>query len=148
MTKPIDLTVNGVRRRLPDRKSTRLNSSHPSSSYAVSCLKKKKVEFMGAAADVVHLLALDVHAADEHDFRPFEIRFGFGRQVLVDEANLPMRGQIGREHQQSLRRHESFLAVGQGVGMLERAERRRIFFFNASATTEIYTLSLHDALPI
>src|SRR4051794_19965839 len=26
-----------------DRKSTRLNSSHPSNSYAVFCLKKKKV---------------------------------------------------------------------------------------------------------
>src|SRR6267154_1820610 len=29
------------RRSLPDRKSTRLNSSHPSISYAVFCLKKK-----------------------------------------------------------------------------------------------------------
>src|SRR5438876_7690140 len=28
--------------RLTDRKSTRLNSSHPSISYAVFCLKKKK----------------------------------------------------------------------------------------------------------
>src|SRR5699024_12564780 len=28
--------------RLPDRKSTRLNSSHVSNSYAVFCLKKKK----------------------------------------------------------------------------------------------------------
>src|SRR5690242_21125542 len=28
--------------RLPDRKSTRLNSSHMSISYAVFCLKKKK----------------------------------------------------------------------------------------------------------
>src|SRR5690348_18201113 len=27
-----------------DRKSTRLNSSHPSISYAVFCLKKKRVE--------------------------------------------------------------------------------------------------------
>src|SRR5690348_17751920 len=26
-----------------DRKSTRLNSSHPSTSYAVFCLKKKKI---------------------------------------------------------------------------------------------------------
>src|SRR5690348_17565841 len=26
---------------VPDRKSTRLNSSHPSTSYAVFCLKKK-----------------------------------------------------------------------------------------------------------
>src|SRR5690348_17808537 len=31
------ICVNGV-----DRKSTRLNSSHPSISYAVFCLKKKK----------------------------------------------------------------------------------------------------------
>src|SRR5690348_18054635 len=30
-----------VRRGDPDRKSTRLNSSHPSISYAVFCLKKK-----------------------------------------------------------------------------------------------------------
>src|SRR4051794_41360494 len=30
------------RGRGPDRKSTRLNSSHPSISYAVFCLKKKK----------------------------------------------------------------------------------------------------------
>src|SRR5690348_17600311 len=30
------------RGRIPDRKSTRLNSSHPSISYAVFCLKKKK----------------------------------------------------------------------------------------------------------
>src|SRR5438876_8023889 len=29
----------------PDRKSTRLNSSHPSISYAVFCLKKKKESF-------------------------------------------------------------------------------------------------------
>src|SRR5260364_6144 len=27
-------------------------------------------------------------------------------------------------------------------------ERRALFFFNETATTEIYTLSLHDALPI
>src|SRR5690348_17733748 len=28
-----------------DRKSTRLNSSHPSISYAVFCLKKKKIDY-------------------------------------------------------------------------------------------------------
>src|SRR6266581_7106393 len=32
----------GIERRDQDRKSTRLNSSHPSISYAVFCLKKKK----------------------------------------------------------------------------------------------------------
>src|SRR5712691_12531565 len=40
-------TGSGVRKRLtyasvPDRKSTRLNSSHSQNSYAVFCLKKKK----------------------------------------------------------------------------------------------------------
>src|SRR5438876_1957764 len=35
-----DWSTNADRRR--DRKSTRLNSSHPSISYAVFCLKKKK----------------------------------------------------------------------------------------------------------
>src|SRR4051794_41206951 len=34
-----------------DRKSTRLNSSHPSISYAVFCLKKKKLELI-----VLHLI--------------------------------------------------------------------------------------------
>src|SRR5690348_1839386 len=33
--------VNALSERLEDRKSTRLNSSHPSISYAVFCLKKK-----------------------------------------------------------------------------------------------------------
>src|SRR5438876_2685539 len=36
-----------------DRKSTRLNSSHPSTSYAVFCLKKKNSD-----AEVVRLLAM------------------------------------------------------------------------------------------
>src|SRR5205085_6384691 len=34
--------LGGGRRRLRDRKSTRLNSSHSQISYAVFCLKKKK----------------------------------------------------------------------------------------------------------
>src|SRR5690348_17582616 len=35
-------SVADVGKQLGDRKSTRLNSSHPSISYAVFCLKKKK----------------------------------------------------------------------------------------------------------
>src|SRR5689334_23507771 len=41
---PRDGDVAGVRDRASDRKSTRLNSSHSSISYAVFCLKKKKKE--------------------------------------------------------------------------------------------------------
>src|SRR5690348_17537544 len=39
-----------------DRKSTRLNSSHPSISYAVFCLKKKKNNYIHASRsdDVTH----------------------------------------------------------------------------------------------
>src|SRR6266496_973528 len=36
----------------------------------------------------------------------------------------------------------------QRLGKLYPCERSRFFFFNDTATTEIYTLSLHDALPI
>src|SRR5438876_3385879 len=35
------LSGSGARHGVTDRKSTRLNSSHPSISYAVFCLKKK-----------------------------------------------------------------------------------------------------------
>src|SRR5690348_17477505 len=36
-----------------DRKSTRLNSSHPSISYAVFCLKKKKTRHRGRVKGVL-----------------------------------------------------------------------------------------------
>src|SRR5207249_7200913 len=38
-----------------DRKSTRLNSSHVSISYAVFCLKKKNQHFPGCAIDLISL---------------------------------------------------------------------------------------------
>src|SRR3712207_8066389 len=38
--------TQGAARRLSDRKSTRLNSSHANISYAVFCLKKKKIKHM------------------------------------------------------------------------------------------------------
>src|SRR6267154_1290768 len=77
-----------------DRKSTRLNSSHPSISYAVFCLKKKKHRGAYVGAPVAAALA------------------------VLREPSRPL---------------------GPGDGF---------FFFNDTATTEIYTLSLHDALPI
>src|SRR5215475_4337118 len=94
-----------------DRKSTRLNSSHVKSSYAVFCLKKnndlEKVDDFLDAAAMLDLLAL------------------------------------GRTEPQCLPNH---------VAMhLQRPPSRdvvELFFFNDTATTEIYTLSLHDALPI
>src|SRR5262247_1440060 len=47
------------------------------------------------------------------------------------------RGPVPADHRSSYRRRYVILAV-----------RDVVFFFNDTATTEIYTLSLHDALPI
>src|SRR5476651_2550290 len=84
-----------------DRKSTRLNSSHANSSYAVFCLKKKK------------------------------------KVVAFDQE---------RMHQRS----EQLLRHGAGFIMLADVEQAdgEFFSFNDTPPTEIYTLSLHDALPI
>ena len=49
-----------------------------------------------------------------------------GADVLVDEADRPVGRQIGRDQQQPLRRHERLDAVGQRIGVFERAERRRV----------------------
>src|SRR5260370_40445877 len=38
--------------------------------------------------------------------------------------------------------------MGIGLSVPETTARPLFFFFNDTATTEIYTLSLHDALPI
>src|SRR5438552_3548946 len=80
-----------------DRKSTRLNSSHQITSYAVFCLKKKKT--------TVQLHYYPVHST----------RTNYSRA---------------------------------SVSPLRTRSLGHFFFLNATATTEIYTLSLHDALPI
>src|SRR5471030_1412208 len=85
---------------LRDRKSTRLNSSHLGISYAVFCLKKKKMR------------------------RPCRFQVDLLAQGFHDIGGAAFGG-------------------GRAVAMLGLC-----FFFNDTATTEIYTLSLHDALPI
>src|SRR5471032_1438819 len=85
----------------PDRKSTRLNSSHITNSYAVFCLKKKK-------STLFTLLRFGVvPIINEND------------TVVTDEIKFGDNDTLGA-----------------------------LFFFKDAATTEIYTLSLHDALPI
>src|SRR6266487_1073324 len=90
---------------LIDRKSTRLNSSHPSISYAVFCLKKKK-RFPFAIVNEQHFIPRDCR---------------IGSRVFVPASSRKPRKE--EKTQQS-------------------------FFFNQPGTTGIYTLSLHDALPI
>src|SRR5215470_17921034 len=97
-----------------DRKSTRLNSSHGSISYAVFCLKKKKHRQRHAAAVVKQVSHHPHHVA-----------------ARVVEAYLHVPDVV-------------FRPVRFVVYLVSLFS----FFFNDTATTEIYTLSLHDALPI
>src|SRR2546430_871160 len=101
---------------MKDRKSTRLNSSHSQISYAVFCLKKKKVKVVRYTIPLSARLRgwLDVAALVREMSRVYAVLF---------------RGCAPR------------------FGCLE-VSYFYFFFFNDTATTEIYTLSLHDALPI
>src|SRR5215470_16882117 len=100
-----------VRARRRDRKSTRLNSSHGSISYAVFCLKKKN--------------------------KPVALAFA------IEDPNAAVAQSSNSSY------CSAFTDIYQlYVGQIEGTHRVRIFFFNDTATTEIYTLSLHDALPI
>src|SRR6266581_220460 len=85
-----------------DRKSTRLNSSHPSISYAVFCLKKK------TKSEKVTVLASSLNV-EVKDWNPALVPALFSRVLALARIS---------------------------------------FFFSDRATTEIYTLSLHAALPI
>src|SRR3989337_2899591 len=104
---------SGVQTCALDRKSTRLNSSHGSISYAAFCLKKKNKRRQRHT----------VHKRTRHDC-----------------TDAPMPAHCGLCHR------VAYVCVGV---MIRRPPRSTLFFFfNDTATTEIYTLSLHDALPI
>src|SRR2546430_8498113 len=53
----------------PDRKSTRLNSSHSQISYAVFCLKKKKQRHANALVSLSHQRHLSDSAFSHRPFR-------------------------------------------------------------------------------
>src|SRR6266852_2503407 len=94
-----------------DRKSTRLNSSHGSISYAVFCLKKKKKR---------HNLNLMIKKKNQT------------KTTMIDLCAIIY----------------AILAFLICSTVQRFASVIFFFFFNDTATTEIYTLSLHDALPI
>src|SRR3989337_1480163 len=96
-----------------DRKSTRLNSSHGSISYAVFCLKKKKNKPKTTSQASATTVA----------------GHGVSSTSLLTSLCLTSHCSIG-------------------CVRLSLCSFFFFFFFNDTATTEIYTLSLHDALPI
>src|SRR5438874_500530 len=91
-----------------DRKSTRLNSSHVESSYAVFCLKKKIIRGSPIRTGLLSLRRDRMCITGSGAAAPFAI-FTFS-SIICSNFNT--------------------------------------FSFNDAPTTDIYTLSLHDALPI
>src|ERR1022692_4302073 len=108
---PIQLSGGMVNFFAPDRKSTRLNSSHLVISYAVFCLKKKLVPVW------IVFRQLKLNA-------PARI-IASALRAINDYQGVPAR---------YVRMYALFFLL--------------FFFFNDTATPEIYALSLHDALPI
>src|SRR3990167_7547579 len=60
-----------------------------------------------------------------------------GAIVMIENAHKHIEREEGKRDRKSTRLNSSHSQISYGV-----------FFFNDAATTEIYTLSLHDALPI
>src|SRR5690348_10616870 len=151
---------------LRDRKSTRLNSSHPSISYAVFCLKKTKAAqrvdlsryqsfhmerlsatdgiycFYGKSRDIpdderIFLLADVLDRPAEEGVDPAD--FGPTFERAFHEAGRTLRHILStREPGRRLQWNRVVLFLVHPMS----------FFFSDAPTTEIYTLSLHDALPI
>src|SRR5262250_611321 len=77
-------------------------------------------------------------------------------RLLLEKKKGEKQAAAGRKHRRpNLEIHlrcSPLLLLGESIYGLLMSERfigrPRYFFFNDTATTEIYTLSLHDALPI
>src|SRR5689334_11325482 len=114
-----------------DRKSGSAGMPRPN-SYAVFCLKKKRA----------------LPAADS--------RGGIGGDALLAVDRLrghavgrgPPAQALGASRSRQRGAPHAAVSPGNGTAGCQRQEARDLFFFNDTATTEIYTLSLHDALPI
>src|SRR2546422_293923 len=120
-TRPTGSTIWPLTQAQPDRKSTRLNSSHGYISYAVFCLKKKK------KTENCTAYGRDKNSSPD------------STQPRTISALTSSRMPYG-----SLTFRTTFAACVLTHALCSCL----FFFFNDTATTEIYTLSLHDALPI
>src|ERR1039458_7812367 len=137
-----------MRRQCPqqsDRKSTRLNSSHLGISYAVFCLKKNTPIGMAFFFLMIRRPPRSTLFPYTTLFRSVTHRSGHGGPNGTNAKAMPptIRSEEHTSELQSLRHLVCRLLLEK-----KHSDRYGVFFFNDTATTEIYTLSLHDALPI
>src|SRR6202522_1713127 len=115
-----------------DRKSTRLNSSHLRISYAVFCLKKEE------------------RRSEEHTSE-LQSPQNIVCRLLLEKTDISLRASNSARCCSAwltIIRNLSYQKGRPGTSLRFLDTILRLFFFNDTATTEIYTLSLHDALPI
>src|SRR5690242_13412356 len=139
-----------------DRKSTRLNSSHMSISYAVFCLKKKTM-YRGRLWTMRQYAGFGTAAETNRRFRMLldagqtrlSVAFDLPTQMGLDSDSSRALGEVGRVGA-AIDTVEDMHALLDGIPLdtVSTSMTINAFFFNDPATTEIYTLSLHDALPI
>src|SRR5688572_15632758 len=121
-------TLAEARLMASDRKSTRLNSSHSQISYAVFCLKKKILSFISGrlatkSNQIKQLIRNGRSASLQRTFKKSFTSFSHSTRNKTRDGLIRVRN-------------------------IRALNGRFNFFFTDAATTEIYTLSLHDALPI
>src|SRR5437660_957568 len=152
-----------------DRKSTRLNSSHVAISYAVFCLKKKnKHDERRSPPDGrlgprdrqhpgVNRPVADLPPRHLNDHRVRQ-EHAMGRTAASGTRsrrapkNVAWYSGPGTQGNRAAWRNVTTMMRTMKTPSLSISVSLSItvtcFFFNDTATTEIYTLSLHDALPI
>src|SRR5579884_3706801 len=75
-------------------------------------------------------------------------------RLLLEKKNRGLRGSMARlsgEHGEAINAcsiRAGYSRLKESIVPPRRCSSCYVFFFNDTATTEIYTLSLHDALPI
>src|ERR1039457_5793237 len=80
--------------------------------------------------------------SEEHTYE-FQSPCNLVCRLLLEKKNThPFEAAIQGRYNYAVRREKELM------GSAQRFADFSIFFFNDTATTEIYTLSLHDALPI
>src|SRR5437773_1267325 len=150
-----------------DRKSTRLNSSHITKSYAVFCLKKKIRVSLGTVRHLrrFKLVVIDIQITLKLMLRDFiGIRVNRAKKsgmvnitssvnslersdinIVLHELNPPFTINVTMR---DIKSKNVYSRVNSKATTQWRKTEIANFFYIDAATTEIYTLSLHDALPI
>src|SRR3989337_1445613 len=116
-----------------DRKSTRLNSSHGNISYAVS-LDRKSTRLNSSHGSISYAVFC---LKKKHKCSNYLFEYvGSAATSVTPTASRRQRARAA--------------CYPSGEQLRDGVLRTYVvfFFFNDTATTEIYTLSLHDALPI